>query len=131
MVKIGRAVAREVVNLKRLDHPNVIKLLDYDLEYDVPYLVVEYHPGGHITKENLSKFDLDEKEKIAKKVLDAARYCRSKGMDVYSADNIVLTSDHEPIIIDMEFPDFDLKRFPLTAIPPSISLRLFWAPSGY
>src|SRR6266850_7173876 len=39
---------QEIEAIKRLDHPNVIKVIDYNLEGDKPYLVTEYCEGGSL-----------------------------------------------------------------------------------
>nr|HET6901369.1 protein kinase [Ktedonobacteraceae bacterium] len=39
-------IPREISLLKNLNHPNILRLLDYGTEADTPYLVFEYTPNG-------------------------------------------------------------------------------------
>ena len=42
--------AREIEILSRLDHPNVAKVLDFDLESDPSYFVMPYYLGGSLAE---------------------------------------------------------------------------------
>lgn len=40
-----KRLAREVDTLRRIDHPGVAKILDADLDADLPYIVTEFIDG--------------------------------------------------------------------------------------
>lgn len=115
VAKIGRAVAAEVAALKVLDHPNIVKLLDRDLEAPIPYLVTEYHGGQsiecvierHKPGSNLPKktptLSLAQRKKIAKGLHSAFSYLEKMGVKKQDCGmNNILLSDGQPILIDFE-----------------------------
>ena len=47
--RLGR-FSNEIEAIKKLSHPAVIKMIDYDLDCETPYLVTEYCEGGPLSK---------------------------------------------------------------------------------
>lgn len=41
---------REAETIARLAHPSIVRILDYDLQEDVPFLVMDYAPGGSLRR---------------------------------------------------------------------------------
>ncbi|MEM4546566.1 MAG: FHA domain-containing serine/threonine-protein kinase [Nitrososphaerota archaeon] len=50
--------------LKNLDHPNIVKFIDFFTESQKPYLVMEYIEGEHLEKKG-STISMDEKQLIS------------------------------------------------------------------
>ena len=44
------AFVKEAQMLVRLHHPHIVRLLDFAVEAGVPFLVMEYAPGGNLRK---------------------------------------------------------------------------------
>jgi serine/threonine protein kinase len=76
------ALAKEIEILRRINHPNVIKLFEvYENELYV-HLVLEYINGGELSNHILSKGAYSEKDAslAIKNVLEALAYCHSKSI---------------------------------------------------
>ena len=41
---------REAETIARLAHPSIVRILDYDVQEDVPFLVMDYAPGGSLRR---------------------------------------------------------------------------------
>lgn len=93
-----RQIQYEASILAQLDHPNIIKLIDCDISYSNPYLVMEYCTG----KFNNSQLSPKEVNQAFMKIFNALVYIHSKGIthgDV-SMRHIVFRSKIEPVLID-------------------------------
>src|ERR1700680_570710 len=44
------AFVKEAQTLVRLHHPHIVRLLDFAVEAGLPFLVMEYAPGGNLRK---------------------------------------------------------------------------------
>lgn len=95
---------QEVQILASLDHPNIVTVLDYDLEAEKPYMITEYIEGGTLQDADLSEWSLEEKQKIYWQICRAVGYVHSQGYiknDIASG-NIMLREDKTPVLIDFE-----------------------------
>lgn len=101
IAKMGMGVAMEVSILKRLDHPNIIKIIDSDLYAPIPYMVTEYHSGKSLSSGTLSQVNDQKKDHIVQKLINVTRYCAKKGIGLGDND-VILSTDGEPIVIDFE-----------------------------
>lgn len=104
MAKVHQSVANTVVNLKKLDHPNVVKLLDYDLEYKVPYAITEYHEGETMWNKDLTHLNIEKRKSIFKQIVAVVKYCYSKG--VFCDSNFILSGGDKPILINADKPSW-------------------------
>ncbi|KAK8865312.1 hypothetical protein M9Y10_010852 [Tritrichomonas musculus] len=72
----------EINSLKKLNHPNVIRLYDYFDEDDKLFIVLEYCNGGtledRITRNEEISFD--EKIRICSQLVSALKYCYDKSV---------------------------------------------------
>jgi serine/threonine protein kinase len=95
-------IKKEAKILSQLDHPNIVKLLDYDLEAETPYLVTEYHSHHSLSFTDLNDWKTSDRRKFFYQYCDAVAYCHSKGIAKYDhkLGNIVLDEDGTPIVID-------------------------------
>lgn len=88
-----------------MDHPNVIKVVDYSLDDDNPYMVTEYCKGGTIRDSDLKNWSIDEKGACFRLICKATAYIQSQGYT--KADgrlrNTFLKEDgRTPVIGDLE-----------------------------
>ena len=72
-----KQIINEINILKTLDHPNILKILEFHLEHDKYYIVTDYCPEGELFNEIVNKKIFSEKETsfIIYQILQAVRYC--------------------------------------------------------
>jgi serine/threonine protein kinase len=94
---------KEIEALKKLDHPNIIKLLNYfQIDGDEIALLLEYAEGGTIKKymKSVGKLNEDEAKSIVIKLLETLEYCHGK--EIIHRDlkpENIMYSDNEKIKI--------------------------------
>lgn len=73
---------KEVMALKFLDHPNIIKFYNYLNNRNNYILIFEYYPNGSLTSllEKQKKIPEKEFKKIARECLEALAACHSRGI---------------------------------------------------
>ena len=94
----------EARGLARLSHPNIVGVHQVFEDNDTAYMAMDYVEGRDMLSiaegdETLAPKDV---EQITLKLLDAVEFIHSEGMlhrDI-SPDNILLTHDNEPVLID-------------------------------
>lgn len=77
------SIIKEEVNiLKSLDHPNILRVLEFFEDADRIYIVTELCRGGELFDRIIQLNQLSEKEtkNIMNQVLNAISYCHSKGV---------------------------------------------------
>lgn len=94
---------REARALAKLSHPNILKIFDYGDHEDLPYLVMEYIPGGTLSKK-LSGKPLDWQTSAAllakvARALESAHFQNIIHRDVKPA-NILISNEREPLLSD-------------------------------
>jgi serine/threonine protein kinase len=93
-----RRFAREAEILRRIDHPNIVKIYDcnFDDSKGSPYLIMEHVDGRQLSQHIKQKsLDFDRKISIIKQVADALDYVHRQGIihrDV-KPENILVTED--------------------------------------
>ena len=100
--KLNRRFENEARTMARLNHPSIIKIYEYGIMNQVPYLVMEYLENGTL-KEKLGA-PLPEKEaaETAARISDALNYAHDHGVlhrDV-KPSNILLRADGSPVLSD-------------------------------
>jgi serine/threonine protein kinase len=98
-------VSPEVEALKSLSHPNIQKMVDYDLYHDPPYFVSEYYKGT--TMENLSTRNWTASERLSfiQQICSAIEYMAERGYTKsdWKPGNIFLKEGRKvPVIGDFE-----------------------------
>ena len=70
-------IVNEINILKQLDHPNILKILEFHLTEDKFYIITDYLPEGELYDEIDKKSIFSEREAsyIIYQVLSAIRYC--------------------------------------------------------
>ena len=97
-------IKNEIEINKYLTHPNIVKLLDYDIEGDQPFLAFEFIEGkslSQIIKEK-KKLDLSETLNIWIQILEALDYAHQKNIihrDL-KPENILITNNKTVKITD-------------------------------
>jgi serine/threonine protein kinase len=61
-----------------LDHPNVVRVVDYNLEGDPPYLVTEYCSGGDLSKADLSRYTTIDRLRMFSAISRGVGHAHSK-----------------------------------------------------
>ena len=96
---------REVENLERLEHKNIIRIQDKGIDYEnkINYIVIEYFESQTLDKVIFEDFlDYNQKLKLVLDILDALIYAHSKGIihrDI-KPQNILINSGLEIKLID-------------------------------
>lgn len=92
---------REAKVLAQLDHPNIVKVLDYGETDGAPYLVMEYLEGS--TLKSIPKpMTVDAAVQLIRPIVDAFEYIHSQGLlhrDV-KPSNIMQTTDGRVVLMD-------------------------------
>jgi serine/threonine protein kinase len=90
--------AREAEILRRIDHPNIVKIYDYnfDDQKGLPYLIMEHVNGRQLSQHIKQKtLDFDIKISIIKQTADALDYVHRQGIihrDI-KPENILVTDE--------------------------------------
>ena len=100
--RILKRFEREAKALARLTHPNIVHINDYGEQDGIPYLVMDYLPGGTL-KQRLGKPILwQEAIRLLIPVAEALEYAHEHGIihrDV-KPSNILLTEKGQPMLTD-------------------------------
>lgn len=93
---------KEVNAALRLDHTNIVKVVDYDLKAPKPYLVTPYYSRGHLTIEHVRRLLPAEKLLFFAKICRALGHAHEKGVTHrdLKPENILLAEDGEPVVAD-------------------------------
>lgn len=73
---------KEVEILKKLDHPNILKIYDFYIDSRNYYIITEYCRGGELF-DKITEFGLFSEKTAAiimKQILQGVAYCHSKGI---------------------------------------------------
>ena len=94
---------REAKSLAKLSHPNIVSIIDYGDQAGVPYLVMEYLPGGTL-KDRLQGQPLPWQDSIhlLLPIAHALQFSHQQGIihrDV-KPSNILITLSGEPMLSD-------------------------------
>lgn len=95
---------REAQSVGNLRHPNIVQVIDFDVQDDEHYMVMEYIQGETL-KSVISRrgtLPIDEALNIGSKLADALAYAHSQGMihrDLKPA-NVLFTNTGNPVLMD-------------------------------
>jgi|GEM_PF-1534642 len=104
---VGR-FRREAHAVSALRHPNIVRVLDFDNQGDMYYMVLEYIDGPSLNTflaelhEQDRRLSGEETLRLFNPLCSALDYAHGQGMihrDIKPA-NIMLTSDHVPVVTD-------------------------------
>ena len=125
--KFRQKFIKEAQNISRLNHPNIIKVLDVFEENGTAYYVMEYINGGSLSEMIKQNGNLSEDETLyyTRKIASALQYIHSKKMnhlDVKPA-NVLLRQDGDVVLIDFGLSkNYDAAGEQTTSTPVGISV---------
>ena len=93
---------REAKAVAQLTHANIVKVTDYGEYEGVPYLVMEYLPGGTLKQYLGTPMPYAQAARLLAPVADALQYAHSKNIihrDV-KPSNILITESGQPMLTD-------------------------------
>ena len=122
---------RDTSSLKRLRHPNIVRLLhcNWPLDGNPPYLVLEYHPYSldrYLNGELRSVLSGFEPYRVMRELAEALSHAHSEGVvhrDI-KPSNILLDTNGRPMLTD-----FGISKF-LSQLTVGETLGGFWS-GGY
>ena len=105
-----KQIENEIEILKQLDHPNILKILEFHLTKDKFYIITDYCPEGELFHEidKKSKFSEKETSFVIYQILQAVRYChkmRVTHRDI-KPENIMITSRESNGLLHVKLIDF-------------------------
>lgn len=105
-------IQNEILIMKIIDHPNIIKMLDcYETDENY-FIVLEFMRGGELFERIIEKefFTEEEAVNVLNTLLDAVRYCHSKGIihrDL-KPENILYETEEEDSLL--KIADFGVSK---------------------
>ncbi len=102
----------EVEIMMRLDHPNILRLIDYYEDQKFVYLVLELCSGGELFDRIIANkyYNEEDARVIFKQILKALNYCHRNGVchrDL-KPENFIMISKNDPFTL--KIIDFGLSR---------------------
>ncbi len=100
--KFLKRFEREAKALAQLSHPNIVKVLDYGEHEGLPYLVMEYIPGGTLKQKLGKPVPPAEAARILSPIARGLEYAHQHKIihrDIKPA-NILLTESGQPMLSD-------------------------------
>src|SRR5256886_592124 len=110
------AFLKEAQTLTQLAHPNIVRVLDFDVEDDQPYLVMDYAPNGSLRERHPagSRLPLDSIIVYVGQVASALQIAHDKGFvhrDI-KPENMLLGMDSEVLLSDFGISVFASRTEP-------------------
>ncbi|MBX3293681.1 MAG: serine/threonine protein kinase [Acidobacteria bacterium] len=105
-LKNPKRIARfksELDAISLVKHPNIIELVDSDLEHAPPFIVMEYCELGELTFDNVSRFSTIKKLEIFSRICGAIGHCHSMNIihrDLKPSNILFRGSTDIPVISD-------------------------------
>ena len=93
---------REAKALAKLNHPNIVSVIDYGKYGDAPYLVMKYMSGGTLKDSLKRPISYTEAIRVILPITRALAYAHEQGVlhrDV-KPSNILITQSGEPVLTD-------------------------------
>ena len=103
-------IINEIKILKQLDHPNILKILEFHLTNDKFYIITDYCPEGELFHEidKKTKFTEEETSFIIYQILQAVRYCHKMRIlhrDI-KPENIMIMGREKNGLLHVKLIDF-------------------------
>src|SRR5436305_9060164 len=95
---------REARTIAHLQHPHILQVLEFGLDNQTPYLVMEYTPGGTLRSEHLkgTRLSFEQIVTYVKQIASALDYAHQQRVihrDV-KPDNLLLNAKDEVVLSD-------------------------------
>lgn len=114
-----------------LEHLNIIRIVDFNLEIKSPFMVMPHYEKGDLTNLDLDQLSIIRKLGIFKKIVEAVAFAHENNIihrDL-KPENIFLTDNLDPIVADFGLcfiDNEDGERFTLTG--EAVGSRYYMAP---
>ncbi|NSW53896.1 MAG: SUMF1/EgtB/PvdO family nonheme iron enzyme [Anaerolineae bacterium] len=95
--QLNRRFEREAISMAKLSHPNIIPVHDYGEFEGVPYLVMDYLPGGTLKQYTGQPVDYRQAAALLVPVAEALAYAHTQGVihrDVKPANILITQAGH-------------------------------------
>ncbi|CAM9405389.1 unnamed protein product [Ectocarpus sp. 6 AP-2014] len=127
-----KALKDEMAIMLELDHPNIIKLLDFFEKKDHFYMVVEKVRGGELFDRIVEKVVYNEKEArdLVSTLLQAVKYCHDRGIvhrDL-KPENLLLVSEKDDALVKVADFGFAQKFMPESGLTTQCGTPGYVAP---
>ena len=101
--KLEKILKESISTIKDINHPNIIKMIDFKEDSDYYYCIYDYCNGGNLSdyikylKENNKSFSEEEAQYIMKQLIEAFKYFHNKGIihNDIKTSNILIYYDSE------------------------------------
>ena len=109
-------IKNEIDILKKIDHPNIVKLFEYYKNEEIYYLITEYYSGGNLSEKlsTLGKFEESQAAYILFQILCAVYYLHQNGIihrDL-KLDNILIENEEKDTnFFNIKIVDFGISVF--------------------
>lgn len=122
---------REIEVGQKLNHPNIVRFVDQNIEHEKPYVVMEYCSGRDLKSLDVSQLSLSEKLKMFWAICKGVGYAHESGVihrDL-KPNNIFLRADHRtPVVGDFGLCLLTEQDERLTETTEAVGARLYMAP---
>src|SRR5256714_1531078 len=100
----GEQFRQEARTIARLEHPHIVRVLDFGVEDGTPYLVMAYAPGGTLRQHHPkgTRLPLDTVVAYVNQVVQALQYAHHQKLihrDI-KPENLLLGHNHEVLLSD-------------------------------
>jgi len=126
---------RECRTLQRLDHPNVVPMLEFGVVQDQPFLVFDYRPGETLRQKLQRGWTAAPAEacRLVARVADGLAAAHRAGIvhrDV-KPENVIVTDDGTPLLIDFGLARSELMTTFRTATGVLLGTPTYMAPECF
>jgi hypothetical protein len=129
--ELASRFAREIRAAARLEHKNIVRILDVELTAGRPYYTMPFLPSGNLAR-NLSRFRRDPRRTAAlvEKIARAVHFAHERG--IWHRDlkpqNILLDGEDEPIVTDFGLAKLRENETELTQTGAILGTPAYMAP---
>jgi serine/threonine protein kinase len=122
---------REIEAVCRLNHPQVIKSVDHDLNHKTPYIVFEYCDGGTLEEADLKQFDFLGKLRLFQAICEGLAHAHTSAVihrDLKPANIFLRQGSNVPVVGDFGLCLFPDEEERLTQTSEAVGARWYMAP---
>jgi serine/threonine protein kinase len=132
--RLMKRFQREAKAQAQFNHPNIVPVYDYGVHEGMPYLVMEYIPGGTLKERITGPVSYQQAIAWVLSIADALAYAHERGIvhrDV-KPSNILITQENEPILTDFGIAKvLDVNEGTLTATGMGVGTPEYMAPEQW